>query len=72
MQIVQGGGFTLLTDDPIVIAVVHRCANLQAESDRLQHEATSRYRTLRRDVHQIKRSMTKLTHAVVSHLTEET
>lgn len=53
--VVRGGGFTLLTADPVVVAIVRRCADLAAENDRLKRELTGRYRTLRRDVAQIKR-----------------
>jgi len=32
---VRGGGFTLWTDDPVMIAVVKRCDDLKRENDAL-------------------------------------
>lgn len=54
---VTGGGFCLWTDDPVVIAVVRRCEELARENDRLRFDEVARYRTLRRDVTQIKRKV---------------
>lgn len=56
---VRGGGFHLLTDDPIMIAVVKRCAELDAEVRRLRYDEVARFRTLRRDVRQIKSRVMK-------------
>jgi hypothetical protein len=56
VKIVEGGGFRLLTADPIMIAVVRRCAQLERELTELRHHKIARYRTLRRDVAQIKRA----------------
>lgn len=64
LEIVRGGGLTLLTADVFVKAAVHRCSELAAENDELrrrlqamQHAEVARYRTLRRDVSQIKRTL---------------
>lgn len=57
MQVVEGGGFSLLTADPIMIAVVRRCAELEQKILQLRHDEVARYRTLRRDVHQIRKSL---------------
>ncbi len=58
MEIVSGGGFRLLTSDLIVIALVRRCAALEAElAVARAHRDTARYRTIRRDVTQIKRAV---------------
>jgi hypothetical protein len=56
-QIVEGGGFRLLTADCIMIAVVHRCAELERQLREIQHHEVARYRTLRRDVRQIKQAV---------------
>lgn len=53
-EIIRGGGFQLLTSDPVVIAVVRRCAELESENRRLRYEEVARFKTLRRDVRQIK------------------
>lgn len=29
MEVVKGGGFELLTEDPVMVAVVRRCAELE-------------------------------------------
>lgn len=57
MQVVRGAGFQFLTEDPILIAVVKRCDDLARENERLRREETARFRTLRRDVKQIKRAV---------------
>jgi hypothetical protein len=57
MQVVEGGGFKLFTDDPIVIALVRRCADIEADLVRIRNDETRRYRTLRHDVRQIKRAV---------------
>ena len=54
-QIVQGGGFRLLTADAIMIAVVRRCAELERENRNLRDLELGRFRTLRRDVRRIRR-----------------
>ena len=61
-RVVKGGGLSFLANDPVVIRAVERCAELDRENqslrreiEHLQHELTARYRTLRRDVNQIKR-----------------
>jgi hypothetical protein len=56
MQGIEGGGFRLLTADPIMIALVGRCARLERELRELRHHDVARYRTLRCDVAQIKRA----------------
>jgi hypothetical protein len=61
MQVIEGGGFRFLTDDPILIAVVRRCAQLEAVLAEVRHHTeVARYRTLRRDVDQIKKSLRQL------------
>jgi hypothetical protein len=58
MQIVTGGGFTLITDDPVMIAVVRRCAELEARlAESRYRQDIARFRTLRRDVNTIKREV---------------
>lgn len=61
---VRGGGLTFWTADPFLIAAVERCAVLEAERDIykniVMHSDTARYRTLRRDVRQIKRGVDAL------------
>jgi hypothetical protein len=57
VKIVKGGGFRLLTADPITISLVRRCAQLERELTELRHHEVARYRTLRRDVEQIKRAV---------------
>jgi hypothetical protein len=59
METVQGGGFTLLTDDPIMKAVVRRCAELDQLLTDYRHMETARLRTLRRDVRQIKAAIVR-------------
>lgn len=59
MQVVKGGGFELLTADPVLIAVVRRCAELERENICLRHLEVARFRTLRRDVRQIRRAQIK-------------
>lgn len=57
MRIVTGGGFSFLTADPIMVAVVERCAELEAELRSARYTETARFITLRRDVAQIKRTV---------------
>jgi hypothetical protein len=57
---IAGGGFKLWTDDPVVVAVIRRCAELEAKLTEMRHAETARFRTLRRDVDQIKRSVRKI------------
>lgn len=57
MRLVEGGGFTLLTNDFVVIAVVRRCAELEAALREAHYQEVSRYRTLRRDASQIKKKV---------------
>ena len=54
-RVVHGGGLTFLTNDPFLRRAVERCAELERENTALRHELTARYRTLRRDICQIKR-----------------
>jgi hypothetical protein len=56
---VRGGGFHLLTKDRFLIAAVRRCAELESELHRVRHEEVARFRTLRRDVRQIKSRVMK-------------
>lgn len=60
MQIVKAGRMTLLTDDPIVIALARRCADLEEKLRAAQHHEVARYRTLRRDVSQIRKAVLSL------------
>lgn len=57
MQVVYWGKSSLLTDDPIVIALARRCAELEATLQEHRHQEVARYRTLRRDVSQIRRAV---------------
>ena len=64
MQVVKAAGIALLTDDVVLIAVMTKCAELDRalemaleENRALRHQETARFRTLRRDVHQIKRTV---------------
>ena len=61
---VIGGGLDLLTEDIFVKAAVWRCRELALEVERMEDEIRrirmneiARYRTLRRDVDQIKRAV---------------
>lgn len=58
-ELVEGGGFKLWTDDPIVVAVVKRCAELERLYREARDGEVSRFWTLRRDVKQIKRALRK-------------
>jgi hypothetical protein len=58
-MIVEGGGFKLCTDDPILIAVVRRCAELERLYFEARNNEVARFRSLRRDVKQIKRAVTR-------------
>jgi hypothetical protein len=51
-----GGGFSFLTADPVLIAVVKRCAQLESEVRELRFQETARFRSLRRDVKQIRKA----------------
>lgn len=57
MQVIEGGGFSFLTDDPILIAVVKRCDELQQALKQARYQEVARYRTLRRDITTIKRAV---------------
>jgi hypothetical protein len=57
MRVIEGGGFRFLTEDPVLTAVVKRCAELECQIEELRHIEVARFRTLRRDVKQIKRSV---------------
>lgn len=57
MQIVRGGGLEFMTEDPFLITAVKRCADLERQLTEARHDEVARYRTLRRDVSQIKRAM---------------
>lgn len=59
MRVIEGGGFSFLTADPVLIAVVKRCAELQRLLDEAKRLEVARYRTLRRDVRQIKRAVAR-------------
>lgn len=63
-EIVKGGGLTFLTADVFLKAAVWRCRELSDKVERrdleifrLRNEEVARFRTLRRDVDQIKRAM---------------
>jgi DNA integrity scanning protein DisA with diadenylate cyclase activity len=69
MPIVDAGGLKLLTDDPIMIAVAQCCAEFKRERDSLErqllelhHLEVARFRTLRSDVRQIKKTLVKEPH----------
>ena len=59
MQVVEGGGLRFATDDPFLIAAVRRCAELELALAAARRDEVARYRTLRRDVAQIKRAVAK-------------
>jgi hypothetical protein len=59
MRIIEGGGFRLLTDDPILSAVVRRCAELEHENLRLRRSVVFDVRSVRRDVRSIRKQMTR-------------
>lgn len=59
MTRVRGDRFDFMTSDPVMIVVVRRCAELAEENEQLRHHEVARYRTLRRDVSQIKRALTR-------------
>ncbi len=59
MQVVEGGGFRLLTNDEILMAVVRRCAELERENNRLKRQSVYDFRTVRRDVAQIRKSLAR-------------
>lgn len=56
MQI-DAGGMVVWTDDPVVQALARHCARLRDELVEREHHEVARYRTLRRDVTQIKRAV---------------
>lgn len=64
--VVRGGGFQFLTADHFLRRAVERCAELErqvqeleSENRQLRHHEVARYRTLRRDVSQIKQRVFK-------------
>lgn len=59
-RVVEGGGFKFLTDDPFLIAVVRKCAQLESELREARHHEVARYRTLRRDVSHIRKNVAAL------------
>ena len=60
-RVVRGGGFTLHTADPVVIALVVRIAQLEAELAEARRRASvADSRTLRRDVSRIARTVGRL------------
>jgi hypothetical protein len=56
-MIVEGGGFKFWTEDPLLIAVVRRCAELDRLYIEARNSEVARLRTLRRDVKQIKSAL---------------
>lgn len=56
-RVVQGGGFTFLTADPFLTAVVRRCAQLEAELRAVRYQEIARFRTLRRSVSRIEKKV---------------
>lgn len=65
MQIVEGGGLRFMTDDPMLIVAVQRCAQLEKQLIEARHTSTARYRTLRHDVREIKQSVRKIAAATI-------
>lgn len=62
-EIVEGGGLKFLTSDPFLKAAVRRCAKLEQDLHLANERAyvnTARFRTLRRDVDQIKKMVRRL------------
>ncbi len=59
MRVVRGGGLSFLTADPLLIAAVNRCAELERQLAEARHQEVARYRTLRHDVSKIKRALTR-------------
>jgi hypothetical protein len=57
MRRIKGGGFDFLTDDPFLIAAVRRCAELERLYTEARNNEVARFRSLRRDIKQIKRSV---------------
>ncbi len=57
MRVVKDGGLQFLTNDVFLIAAVRRCAQLEEELREAKLQETARFRTLRRDVDQIKRGL---------------
>jgi len=63
MQKITGGGFTLLTSDPVLVAVVRECERQKQRADALQQQHyadAAKYRTLRRDVTFIRKKLSAL------------
>lgn len=60
-RVVRDAGLTFLTRDPFLLAAVKKCAQLERENAALRCEMVARYRTLRRDVSQIKRKVCNVT-----------
>lgn len=58
-MIIEGGGFKFWTEDPFLIAAVRKCTELERENERLRLLEVARFRTLRHDVRQIKRAVTR-------------
>jgi hypothetical protein len=56
-EVVEGGGLKFWTADPFLKAAVRRCAQLERELEQARYHEVARYRTLRRDVSQIKRAV---------------
>ena len=71
-RVVKGGGLSFMTSDPFLIAAVKRCAELEAQLrqtqralQEAQHVEVARFRTLRRNMTTVKKSVQRLERASV-------
>ena len=56
-RLVRGGGYNLLTANPVAIALIRRCATLEEELRAVRYQEVARFRTLRRSVSRIEKKV---------------